>query len=82
MGKLNVDSLCFQEKEYLEKAEETWQATWDMLNDPDGWKPETGKDHHTGHVHSKVFSKMGKLYRLEVMIQQTQETQDVHPMLV
>ncbi len=55
-----------QEQEYQRRAREVWDATWGMLHEADGWRPEAGSDLVRGAVHSRAFPGIGKVYRLQV----------------
>lgn len=52
--------------EYRKRADDGWKIAWQLLNLPGGWKRESGSENII--VHSQEFRNLGKVFRLEAVI--------------
>ncbi|NWY07362.1 STAR protein, partial [Nothoprocta ornata] len=68
-SRLEEKPLTELEMSYIQQGEEALQKSLGILGDQDGWKTETAAD-NGDKVLSKVLPDVGKVFRLEVVVEQ------------
>ncbi|NXA55579.1 STAR protein, partial [Nothocercus julius] len=68
-SRLEEKPLSEVEMSYIKQGEEALQKSLSILSDRDGWKTETSVD-NGDKVLSKVLPDVGKVFRLEVVVEQ------------
>ncbi|XP_076214920.1 steroidogenic acute regulatory protein, mitochondrial isoform X5 [Aptenodytes patagonicus] len=72
-SRLEEKPFSEMEMSYIKQGEEALQKSLSILGDQDGWKTETVVD-NGDKVQSKVLPDVGKVFRLEVVVDQPLDT--------